>query len=76
MYKREEYVYKNLFDIVDDYFEVFLNEKDKLRDLFFSGIQNKDKRKWVDRICLYPLTIDNERFISDSVEMLFRYLFS
>ena len=142
-----------LYDIVDDYFTVFLNEEDKLRDLFFSCIRKKDKRKWirsiienliesheaskklnielhylyfqydkvrkaidaqkriirkiaaealdsisgeltikktdiaavifcdsiektVDRICLYPLPIDNARLISDSVEMIYRYLFS
>lgn len=142
-----------LYDIVDDYFTVFLNEEDKLRELFFSGIGKKDKRKWirsiienlieshkasekfnielhylyfqfdkvresideqkeiirkiaaealdsisgeltideidiaavifcdsiektVDRICLYPLNIDNEHFISDSVEMLYSYLFT
>ena len=141
-----------LYDIVDEYFTVFLNEEDKLRELFFSGIRNRDKRKWirsiienliesheaskkfnielhylyfqldkvreainkqkmivrkiaaealdsisgelttddtdiaavifcdsiektVDRICLYPLTIDNKRLISDSVEMIYRYLF-
>lgn len=43
-YKDKENI---LIDILNDYFEVFLNNQDSIVQLFKSGIKNPDKHQWI-----------------------------
>ena len=61
-----------LFDIVDGYFTDFLNAKDQLKELFFTGIESGNKRDWIKSI-LYNLIASHEATKKFNIELHYLY---